>query len=319
MTARLIRLDWPDFGQPDLPPPFSLDEARGRLAALRGAMAGRFDAVVVYGDREHAANIHWLTGFDPRFEEALLVVTAEDALLVAGNECLPYTQVSPLVAAGDVGTVHCATLSLPSQPRKGRRLDECLADMLPKGGRIGAVGWKLFEPHEVPPGRDVPLDLPGFVTDAITLAAGVTPTNATALMMDPGAGLRSVVDAAEIARLEFCQPHGGVGAAPDGGGVPRGDDGFRGGGGGGPGRVAAVLSPDLCDRHARGAGAERADGRRRCAQGSAISFNVGALGVEHLPGRVAGAVGGRPAGGRARAIWRTSPFPTCRRFPPGAE
>ena len=95
---------------------------------------GQFDALVVYGDREHAANIHWLTGFDPRFEEALLVVTPDDALLIAGNECLPYTQVSPLVAAGDVGAVHCATLSLPSQPRRGRRLDECLADILPTGG-----------------------------------------------------------------------------------------------------------------------------------------------------------------------------------------
>jgi Xaa-Pro aminopeptidase len=203
MTARLIRIDWPDFGQPDLPPAFSLAEARARLAALRAAMDGRHDALVVYGDREHAANLQWLTGFDPRFEEALLVVTPDAAMLIAGNECLPYTQVSPLVAAGDVAAVHCATLSLPSQPRRSARLDECLADILPPGGRIGAIGWKLFEPHEVSPGRPVPLDLPGFVSDAITVAAGVAPSNATALMMDPGLGLRSVVDAAEIARLEF--------------------------------------------------------------------------------------------------------------------
>jgi Xaa-Pro aminopeptidase len=203
MAARLIRIDWPDFGQPDLPPPFTLAEARARLAALRAAMAGRHDALVIYGDREHAANLHWVTGFDPRFEEALLVVTPDEASLIAGNECLPYAAISPLVAAGDVVVRHCATLSLPSQPRRGPRLDECLAEGLPQAGRIGAVGWKLFEACEMPPGTAVPLDLPGFVSRAIAYAAGVEATNATALMMDPGVGLRSVVDAPEIARLEF--------------------------------------------------------------------------------------------------------------------
>jgi hypothetical protein len=41
----------------------------------------------VYADREHSANVSYLTGFDPRFEEAILVVgaTAEPAILV-GNE-----------------------------------------------------------------------------------------------------------------------------------------------------------------------------------------------------------------------------------------
>ena len=80
------------------------------------------------------------------------------------------------------------------------------------------------------PGRDLPLDLPAFVTDAIAFVAGAAPRNATALMMDPGHGLRSVVDAAEIARLEFANHMAATRAAPDGGGVPRGDDGFRGGG-----------------------------------------------------------------------------------------
>ena len=31
-------------------------------------------ALVIYGDREHMANICWATGHDPRFEEALLLV-----------------------------------------------------------------------------------------------------------------------------------------------------------------------------------------------------------------------------------------------------
>ena len=77
---RLIRIDWPDFGTPALPPDLTLSELRARLAAFRAAGAG-YEVLVVYGDREHAANIQWLTGFDPRFEETLPIVTATDALL----------------------------------------------------------------------------------------------------------------------------------------------------------------------------------------------------------------------------------------------
>jgi len=34
--------------------------------------------LVVYADREHSATISWLTGFDPRFEEAILVIDMAD-------------------------------------------------------------------------------------------------------------------------------------------------------------------------------------------------------------------------------------------------
>jgi Xaa-Pro aminopeptidase len=200
--SRLIRIDWPDNGTPDLPPPLTLAECEGRLTALRKAALGAgYDAIVVYGDREHAANLHWLTGFDPRFEEAVLVVTPGDALLLAGNECLAYTEVSPLVRAGVVRTGHCSSLSLPSQPRDGRRLIDWLAEMLALDDTVGAVGWKWYGPDEVDDPA-VALDIPAFLADPLRrLAARVE--NATALMMHPSHGLRARVDAAEIARLEF--------------------------------------------------------------------------------------------------------------------
>jgi hypothetical protein len=200
--SRLIRIDWPDHGSPDLPPALTLAECEGRLRALRSAAAAHgYDVIVVYGDREHAANLHWLTGFDPRFEESVLIVTPADALLLAGNECLAYTAVSPLVAAGALRTGHCASLSLPSQPRGGRRLADWLADMLASDDRVGAVGWKWFGPDEV----DDPaaaLDLPVFLADPLRRLAGRV-ENATELLMHPVHGLRVRVDAAEIARLEF--------------------------------------------------------------------------------------------------------------------
>lgn len=200
--SRLIRIDWPDNGTPDLPPALSLAECEARLRGLRRAAAqDGLDVIVVYGDREHAANLHWLTGFDPRFEEAVLLVTPGDALLLAGNECLAYTSVSPLVQAGLVRVGHCSSLSLPSQPRGGRRLADWLADMLGTDDRVGAVGWKWFGADEVDD-PSTALDLPAFLADPLRRLAGRV-ENATHLMMHPGHGLRARVDAAEIARLEF--------------------------------------------------------------------------------------------------------------------
>ena len=203
--TRLQRVDWPDHGTPDLPPRFTLEEAEGRLAAVRGAMdAAGYQALVIYGDREHAANLHWLTGFDPRFEEAVLVVTGGDALLIAGNECLAYTVVSPLVAAGRVRTGLCASLSLPSQPRGSRRLWEWLDDVVPAGARVGAVGWKWYASDELPQGSDpaLALDIPAFLADPLRQRAGRV-ENATALFMHPGHGLRARIGVDDIARLEF--------------------------------------------------------------------------------------------------------------------
>lgn len=203
--TRLQRLDWPDHGTPDLPPHFSLAECSARLALVRAAMAmSGYAALVVYGDREHAANLHWLTGFDPRFEEAVLVITEADALLIAGNECLAYTVISPLVVGGLVRTGLCASLSLPSQPRGSRRLWEHLDEVVAPGAKVGAVGWKWYGSDELPPGSDplLALDIPAFLADPLRQRAGRV-ENATTLFMHPEHGFRAKVGVDDIARLEF--------------------------------------------------------------------------------------------------------------------
>ena len=49
----------------------------------------RIDTLVVYADLEHGNNFEYLTGFLPRFEEALLVLHADgQAFMVMGNENL---------------------------------------------------------------------------------------------------------------------------------------------------------------------------------------------------------------------------------------
>lgn len=203
MAHRMIGIDWPEFGAPAVPGAAGLAEMTARLAAIRAAMAGRgLDRLVIYGDREHCANMLWATGFDPRFEEALLVVAPVGApVLVAGNECLPYTAVSPLVAAGMVAVRHCASLSLLSQPRAGERLDAILRDVVPVGVRVGTVGWKYWEAGEVDDPATA-LEIPALIADLLRARAGRV-ENATDLFMHPGHGLRSVVGVEEIARLEF--------------------------------------------------------------------------------------------------------------------
>jgi Xaa-Pro aminopeptidase len=199
---RLVRLDWPDFGTPEVPSAPTLRDYGNRLAALRSAMSARGqDALVVYGDREHFANIHWATGFDPRFEEAVLVLTASKATLLLGNECLPYADVSPLVTAGRVDTLLVPSLSLISQPRKGTRIPDALAALIPAGATVGAAGWKYFGADEFDDPAAM-LDLPGYIGDPLRAIAGRV-DNATDLFMHPVHGLRARVDVAEIARLEF--------------------------------------------------------------------------------------------------------------------
>lgn len=200
--ARMIRIDWPDTGQPETPAEPDLAEYRERLAALRAAAERRgFGALAIYGDREHAANLHWVTGFDPRFEEALLFVTPGTALLLVGNECLPYAALSPLVASGDIALGHCASFSLPSQPRGTKRVADFVASAVPAGATVGAIGWKWFGADEAEAPATT-LDLPAFIADPLREVAGRV-ENATDLLMHPVHGLRARVDAGEVARLEF--------------------------------------------------------------------------------------------------------------------
>ncbi len=203
MPVTLIDRDWPDFGAPAVPPPVGRAELAARLALIRDAMAAAgLDALAIYGDREHCANLSWASGFDPRFEEALMVVRPEGApLLMAGNECLAYTRASPAVAAGDIAVAHCASFSLLSQPRDSDRIEVLLDRALLRGGRIGTVGWKYWSAEEVGD-PDHAIEIPSLLADLLRARADEV-LNATALFMHPGTGLRSVVTVDDIARLEF--------------------------------------------------------------------------------------------------------------------
>ena len=200
----LRRITWPDFGQPAIPADITLAELKRRLATVREAMVARgLTRLVTYADREHFGNMLWVTGFDPRFEEALLIISPDDALLAAGNECLSYTAISPLVQAGIIRTVLCPSLSLISQPRiGGLRIDEFLSSMIGPEDNVGTAGWKYYGPAEVDDTKSA-IELPSLITDPLRRLAQGRVSNVTDMFMHPHHGFRATVTPAEIARMEF--------------------------------------------------------------------------------------------------------------------
>lgn len=150
--ATLIDTDWPESGPALRPAGAGIEEYAQRLTRTRSAMQSRgLSHLAVSADREHFAALCWLTGFDPRFEEALLIVALEgDPLILVGNECVSYLKISPLYSAGRLRHERYQPFSLPDQPADASRtIEEILAaehlgdvgivDF--KRGRIGAPNW----------------------------------------------------------------------------------------------------------------------------------------------------------------------------------
>src|SRR5947209_3293453 len=106
----------PDFGVPLDPPAIPTAVYEARNAALY-ARAGA-EWVVVYADREHLANMAFLTGFEPRFEEALFLLgPGGRRVLVVGNEGQSYTSVARLPG---IEISLCQSMSLLGQDRRTR-------------------------------------------------------------------------------------------------------------------------------------------------------------------------------------------------------
>ena len=208
-SPRLADIGLPAFDEPPDCPQIPAERYPERIDALRRRMRERgYDRVVVWADREHSAGISFLTGFDPRFEEAILVVDAagtDDPAILVGNECWGMAGAAALPMRRHL----FQDLSLPSQPRdRSRGLAEILGDEgVARGARVGVIGWKTF-------GDRATLEVPAFLVE--TLRALVGPDglveNAGDLLIDPADGLRVVNDTDQLAFMEWAatRTSGGV-------------------------------------------------------------------------------------------------------------
>ena len=200
--ARLETIDLPDFGLPDAMPQLPDQLYAERLARVRERIAEHgYDALVIYADREHSANLAWLSGFDPRFEEAVLIVgPAGDPLLLTGIECVAMARRAPL----DMRVELAPDLSLVGQPRPQERAFAAIlvAERIRAGSRIGIAGWKAQ------PDRAW-LETPAFIVDALRDAVGSEGLleNAGDIFTHPEAGLRTINEPEQLASMEYAACH----------------------------------------------------------------------------------------------------------------
>lgn len=160
------------------------------------------DAVLVYGDREHGTNFGYLTGFEPRFEEALLILHhTGKAYLLLGNESLRMAQYSRIPAEA----IHVPYFSLPNQPMEHTKtLAGLLGDAkVEKGMKCGIAGWKMFTSKLE--NNSQLYDVPYFIVHAVKEAIGEEGilVNACTLFIHPERGARIIMNANEIAHYEF--------------------------------------------------------------------------------------------------------------------
>ncbi len=209
--VELAEIALPEFGLPRIEPtiPTTTYEARIAGARQRASDAG-YDVLIIYADREHFANLAYLTGFDPRFEEALLILTQDRTpILLVGNEDMAYTAISPI----ELQPVLFQTFSLLSQPRSSSAPLTTILLNAGVGGaggkRIGIAGWKYFTPIETSM-PDHWLEIPAYLVDTLR-GMGCEVFNAGQIFMEPEHGLRAVSDVDQLASFEFAASHGSQG------------------------------------------------------------------------------------------------------------
>ena len=158
-----------------------------------------FDSLVIYADLEHGNNFEYLTGFLPRFEEALLVLNSNgNHYMVLGNENLNKASKARIKNT----SIHCPHFSLPNQPMD---VKEGIKDILKRcefknGDNVGIVGWKNFTSKYEDNAQL--FDVPYYVVDTIKELVGSNVFNATRLFIGED-GARCTNNVNEIVHYEF--------------------------------------------------------------------------------------------------------------------
>lgn len=135
-----------------------------RLSNIKAKMLEKnLDSLVIYGDREHGSNFEYLTGFIPRFEEALLVINKNNNYLLLGNENMKMAAKARI----ENTVIHVPYFSLPNQPME----DDCglieplIKARINKDFKVGTVGWKVFA-SKIQNNRKI-FELPSLIIESL--------------------------------------------------------------------------------------------------------------------------------------------------------
>ncbi len=200
--ARLAQVALPDFGMPTAMPEIPVATYEARVARARQRASERhYDLLVIYADREHSANMSYLTGFDPRFEEAVLLLPPQgDPHILVGNECYDMAAAAPLTMRTEL----FQDLSLVGQARdRSRPLGQILREAgVVAGTSVGVVGWKSYADRSW-------LEVPAFLVDTLRASVGATGRveNATDLFISAEGGLRTTNEVEQLAAFEYAACH----------------------------------------------------------------------------------------------------------------
>lgn len=173
-----------------------------RLAKVKANMVqSGIDTLVIYADKEHGANFEYLTGFIPRFEEALLVLSqTNETFLLLGNENMKMAAHARIPNKA----IHVPHFSLPNQPMDPfvPLLDLLAQAKLDGAKTIGLVGWKKWTTTTEK--NETLFDIPHFIVKAIQdCAKDATLISASNVMIGNEMGARILNNANEVAHYEF--------------------------------------------------------------------------------------------------------------------
>lgn len=203
----LKEIDWPEIGSADPLPEPSVAEIESRIDKSRRMMKERhLTHLVVYGDREHFANLMYLTNFDPRFEEAILIIKQSGIpLILVGNECVGHLSISPLYNAKKLRYERYQPLSPLGQPRDNSRSLDIIfrSEGIDEKSNVGCIGWKYFTEQEID-NYQFQMEIPAYIVDSLrSICRHTNVVNASDILMSPSYGLRSKCSPYEIALFEF--------------------------------------------------------------------------------------------------------------------
>ncbi len=213
-TEQIIEItlkELPHFEVEEIPPVISAAEYESRLTRVREKMQDRnLTHLVIYADREYFSNVEFFTGFDPRFEEALLIIEKEDLpTLVAGNEGLWYAEACPLELKKEL----YQDFSLQGQPRsKSQILEQIFAQTgIKENSKVGVIGLKYYGTGRAE--DKYIIDIPAYIVDVLrTIAGKENVINTADIMKDPEEGLRAVgLSSTEIALAEIASTEASLG------------------------------------------------------------------------------------------------------------
>ena len=194
----LEEIDLPDFGQCEELVEIPAEEFERRIQATLEQMKQRnLDFLLVFADREHVANLVYLTRLDPRFEEALLLLDKSGKRkMLLGNECMGYLGICPIPMEWEM----FQDFSLAGQDRtKSGPLKEIFQSFgIGPGSRVGCSYYKYFS-------DELLLDIPAYMANLLTGLVGSTGKlcNASAIFMDNATGLRNQNCLEELVRFEW--------------------------------------------------------------------------------------------------------------------